>query len=118
MVYSLMMDGNMTKVSRDKRVNVKLRESLRQEFAAVSWMRDLSMSDIIRQFIIRTVHEAKTAQPEEFKAALAYVLANPQISEKARSKTTNLLMDKEGNTQALQLPVANSGKRGEKKQPA
>lgn len=61
------MDIVTTKENKEVRINVKISPTKRREFQIAAELRGGTVSGLIHQFIVRTIHEEKQQHPEVFQ---------------------------------------------------
>jgi hypothetical protein len=67
-------------------VNLKVTAKLREEFKVAAKLEGMDLSNMLRQFMIRTVRDAKEREPESFQAEM----------EKSQAKQKNKSPDLQG----------------------
>lgn len=94
-------------------LNIKIRESLKDEFSVAVKLEGFDMSGLLRNFMIRTVREVKAKDPQAFEAALEIERAKSLNEE----NPDNLLKVKKTKIAALDTS-ANKENEGSRKKRA
>ena len=66
--------------------NVKVREDIKDEFEIAAKLEGMDMSGMVRNFMIRTIREAKQREPEAFIRVPVYKVNENEPKPKSKQK--------------------------------